>query len=374
MKTLIKWPGGKTSEIEKIETLIPKHNRYIEPFFGGGALFFHLTPASAEINDISESLIQFYRLVQQQDKYFYSLLCSYQNSFSNLVNIFSSESGCLCDMFFKFKNKKISSKELKMSLRDLICSHSNKIESSFSENLVLNNDEFYNSLCEMANDKFARTLKHYNNTPFSYEDLRENLVTGFTNGYYMYFRKIYNDLNLKKLEHSAAYQAANFYFIREYCYGSMFRCNAKGEFNVAYGGVTYNRKDFKAKIENMFNKETSYLFSGTRIHCSDFESFLKKVQPTSKDFIFLDPPYDTEFSTYDSNNFSKFDQERLAFVLRNTDANFLLIIKNTDFIKGLYEPYFNISGFDKKYQCNFAGRNDRNVEHLIITNMASKTA
>ena len=39
MKTIIKWPGGKSREIEKIRNLIPDFDRYIEPFFGGGAVY-----------------------------------------------------------------------------------------------------------------------------------------------------------------------------------------------------------------------------------------------------------------------------------------------------------------------------------------------
>mgnify|MGYP000541494504 FL=1 len=39
MNPLIKWPGGKSREIDKIKPLIPEHKRYVEPFFGGGALF-----------------------------------------------------------------------------------------------------------------------------------------------------------------------------------------------------------------------------------------------------------------------------------------------------------------------------------------------
>lgn len=54
MKPIIKWPGGKSREIDKIESLIPDYKRYVEPFFGGGALFFHLEPKSAAINDISD--------------------------------------------------------------------------------------------------------------------------------------------------------------------------------------------------------------------------------------------------------------------------------------------------------------------------------
>ena len=222
----------------------------------------------------------------------------------------------------------------------------------------------------MVEDKFIRTVANYKKTPFSNEDLIENLLTGFTSGYYMYFRQIFNDLNLGKInDQSIQYKAANFYFIREYCYGSMFRYNSKGEFNIPYGGMSYNRKNMQSKIDAMFNREIETLFSDTEIHCSDFEKFFDNVKLTSNDFMFLDPPYDTDFSDYEGKDFTKFDQERLAYNLRKTAAKFLLVIKNTDFIHKLYEKNFNIVSFDKQYTYNVRSRNDRDVEHLIITNL-----
>ena len=47
----------------------------------------------------------------------------------------------------------------------------------------------------------------------------------------------------------------------------------------------------------------------------------------------------------------------------------MLIIKNTDFIFNLYDGKgFNIQSFDKKYLVSFMNRNDKDVEHLLITN------
>ncbi|MGM9698238.1 MAG: DNA adenine methylase [Prevotella sp.] len=58
---MIKYRGGKAKEIPYIMWNIPRfRGRYIEPFFGGGALFFHLQPREAIINDINEKLIKFY--------------------------------------------------------------------------------------------------------------------------------------------------------------------------------------------------------------------------------------------------------------------------------------------------------------------------
>jgi DNA adenine methylase len=66
MKPLVKYRGGKSNEIPNIERHIPRYKgRYIEPFFGGGALFFHLMPKQAIINDINTKLIAFYKGVKE---------------------------------------------------------------------------------------------------------------------------------------------------------------------------------------------------------------------------------------------------------------------------------------------------------------------
>ena len=168
---------------------------------------------------------------------------------------------------------------------------------------------------------------------------------------------------------SLAYRAANFYFIREYCYGSMFRYNANGEFNIPYGGKSYNKKNMRAKIDHIFCDEVRELFANTELCCMDFGDFFRYIHLTERDFMFLDPPYDTDFSDYEGRAFTKKDQERLAAALRETPARFILVIKNTEFIRSLYEKDFHILSFDKRYTYNVRSRNERCVEHLIITNL-----
>lgn len=61
MKPMIKYRGGKSKEIPHIMWHIPRFKgRYIEPFFGGGALYFYLEPREAIINDINTKLMAFY--------------------------------------------------------------------------------------------------------------------------------------------------------------------------------------------------------------------------------------------------------------------------------------------------------------------------
>jgi len=102
----------------------------------------------------------------------------------------------------------------------------------------------------------------------------------------------------------------------------------------------------------------------------DFEAFLQKYAPQTNDFIFLDPPYDSEFSTYAQNVFDMRDQERLAcYLLETCQARFMLVIKNTGAIFNLYnQKGLTITTFDKKYLVSFQDRNNRDAEHLVITN------
>jgi DNA adenine methylase len=60
MKPIIKYSGGKFKEIKNFRHFIPNsYKTYIEPFFGGGAVFFDLEPEQAIINDLNVGLYKF---------------------------------------------------------------------------------------------------------------------------------------------------------------------------------------------------------------------------------------------------------------------------------------------------------------------------
>lgn len=64
-KTPITYYGGKINLVSTILPLIPDHRVYIEPFFGGGAVFFAKEPSEAEvINDTNNMVINFYEVVK----------------------------------------------------------------------------------------------------------------------------------------------------------------------------------------------------------------------------------------------------------------------------------------------------------------------
>ena len=63
-KPILKWAGGKTQMLNDLLPKVPSsYGRYIEPFFGGGALFFALRPENAIIADSNPELVNMYRQV-----------------------------------------------------------------------------------------------------------------------------------------------------------------------------------------------------------------------------------------------------------------------------------------------------------------------
>lgn len=67
MKPMIKYRGGKSKEIAHFINNMPKdYSRYIEPFFGGGALYFYLQPDKAIVNDVNFRLYSFYKEMQEE--------------------------------------------------------------------------------------------------------------------------------------------------------------------------------------------------------------------------------------------------------------------------------------------------------------------
>lgn len=370
LKPIIKWTGGKYNEFAFFSDYIPVFDRYIEPFFGGGGVFFALQPnVTSLINDKSEDLINFYKQIHNPE--FKNELFKYAD-FWEEMGVVHNEMWDSCSTYFiNFIKGKIEyhkfNERFQFSLFELTKS-----------NLILNHLEFIinpvlfkETVISSIADKAKRIKKIYEKDyqSFNQKNFKDHFETGLKSGAYLFFRRILNLSYHQSTLLEPPKSAANWYFVRELCYGSMFRFNAKGEFNIPYGGIAYNRKNFRKKAKNIINLSTSDLFKSVVIYNLDFENFLKNIELKATDFIFLDPPYDSEFSEYDQNAFTKNDQQRLASFLINCNSRWMMVIKETDFIRTLYtQPNVNIITFDKKYTYNVRGRNDRAVRHLIIRN------
>ncbi len=63
-KPFVKWAGGKRQLVNiLLENAPVSFNRYLEPFIGGGALFFNIMPDNGIISDINPELINAYKVI-----------------------------------------------------------------------------------------------------------------------------------------------------------------------------------------------------------------------------------------------------------------------------------------------------------------------
>jgi len=76
----LKWAGGKRQLISQMFKYFPKnYHKYIEPFIGGGAVFFYLGPKFSIIIDINKELINCYEVIKNNAKELIELLKTHKN-------------------------------------------------------------------------------------------------------------------------------------------------------------------------------------------------------------------------------------------------------------------------------------------------------
>ncbi len=370
LSPILKWAGGKEQELKYIHPAMPNSfNNYYEPFVGGGAVYFSIKADKLFINDKSYELIDLYNTIKTEDKLFFKIVNKIIYSWNLLEKIVDNNSKEFIDFYLKFSNNKIDELNVKNWIFEFVTKHSQEFNSMLETNFNINLENFTKEINKNLISKIKRMKKiESERGKLPDKDILDNVESAFKSAFYMHFRHLYN--NIKKYNINKSKEVAIFFFIRNFAYSGMFRYNKNGDFNVPYGGIAYNRKNLAKKLEYLQSYELVSHLLNSKIDNLDFEEFFIKNRPKKDDFIFLDPPYDSEFSTYAKNEFTKDDQSRLAnYLINDCKAKWMMIIKNTDFIFNLYDKQnINITVFDKKYMVSFQNRNDRDAKHLLIRN------
>ena len=87
-KPILKWAGGKTQLLGELCAKVPpRYGKYIEPFFGGGALFFALAPKRAVLADSNPELINMYRAVAADAEQVIAHLEQYENTSEHFYEV-----------------------------------------------------------------------------------------------------------------------------------------------------------------------------------------------------------------------------------------------------------------------------------------------
>ena len=275
-KPFVKWAGGKRQIIDKLKKLVPEEfNTYYEPFVGGGALLFELSPKNAVINDSNKELMNVFNCIKDENKF------------------------------------------------TKMCHELNHYEASHSE-------EFYYDIRNKDRDKAK-----FNRMP----DYK---------------------------------RAARTIYLNKACFNGLYRVNSKNEFNVPF-----NKKDKVNTYDgqNLGIIHSYFNFNNIVMTSIDFEESVKDAK--KGDFIYFDPPYDSETSTFNSyteDGFGKDEQRRLAKVykeLADKGCYVMLSNHNTTLVNELYKDY-NIHVIEAKRNINSNGKKRGKVEEVIITNYENK--
>lgn len=367
---IIKWAGGKERELKHLVPFFPeKINNYYEPFVGGGSVYVSINANKLFINDKSSELINLYNIIKSNDLVFFNLINKMVNDWLLIKKIILINENEFINLYSEFTNGIFNEYKATIFIDNIIKNNQVFIDNIFCNNLNVYSNHFIKEIKKNFVSKLQRMcMIESKKGKMVNQDIIDNIESSIKSAYYMHIRFLYNNTEKFKINHSTS--TALFFFIRNFAYSGMFRYNKNGDFNVPYGGIGYNNKDLSKKINYFQSKELNNYLQQTEIFNLDFEDFLKSFDITESDFVFLDPPYDTEFSTYAKNEFNKNDQIRLAnFLINESKSKWLLVIKNTDFIFNLYnKTNININKFDKKYQVSFQNRNNKEAEHLVIRN------
>lgn len=271
-RPFVKWAGGKRQIIDKLKKYVPEEfGTYYEPFVGGGALLFELSPSVAVINDSNEELMNVYNVLCNEEKF--KKMCSVLNTY---------EAKHSEEFFYDIRNKD-------------------------------RNKNTYNRLADYT--RAARTI-----------------------------------------------------YLNKACFNGLYRVNSKNEFNVPFG------KKLKVNTydgSNLIVVSNYLTINDVKIFCVDFEEAVSTAK--KGDFVYFDPPYDSDtqtFNSYTETGFDKDEQRRLAKVFKELDSRGVYVMlsnHNTVLVNELYGNY-NIHIIEAKRAINANGKKRGKIEEVIITN------
>ena len=271
-RPFVKWAGGKRQIIDKLKKYVPEEfGTYYEPFVGGGALLFELSPSVAVINDSNDELMNVYNVLCNEEKF--KKMCSVLNTY---------EAKHSEEFFYDIRNKD-------------------------------RNKNTYNRLADYT--RAARTI-----------------------------------------------------YLNKACFNGLYRVNSKNEFNVPFG------KKLKVNTydgSNLIVVSNYLTINDVKILCVDFEEAVSTAK--KGDFVYFDPPYDSDtqtFNSYTETGFDKDEQRRLAKVFKELDSKGVYVMlsnHNTVLVNELYGNY-NIHIIEAKRAINANGKKRGKIEEVIITN------
>jgi DNA adenine methylase len=221
------------------------------------------------------------------------------------------------------------------------------LNTSANQYLLNDIDSYMIKLHDFLIESSCKQQKFWNDLKFSIEkynlsatfmgrDVPPEYREKFVKTYFARYNKeayieMRNDFNKKKDNMMLLY------LLLIYGFNRTLRFNLKGDFNIPVGNVDFNKNVVNA-LDSYFEYVTGKDIS---LFNMDFQDFVEIVEPTSQDFVYLDPPYLITFSEY--NKLWKEDSEMrlIDFLDRLNSRNIRFAVSNVLWHRKRYNGTFN---------------------------------
>ena len=232
-------------------------------------------------------------------------------------------------------------------------------------------------LCKAANKQtsfFARIediIKEYG-LSYSYKEdnIPAELKREYKKTYFAKYNKVAYEQMRIDFNESSKDDMAVLYLLLIYGFNRMLRFNKSGDFNLPVGNVDFN-SNVASALEDYFQEVKN---KKPKWYNLDYKVFLKKLQLSENDFIYLDPPYLITFSEYNKLWNEQDEIELLRLLDELNERNIRFAISNVTHYKDRQNDIF--IEWAQKYhihsiKSNYISYHDNSIKQfneVLITN------
>jgi DNA adenine methylase len=175
---------------------------------------------------------------------------------------------------------------------------------------------------------------------------------------YYQHRERFNQL-VRNQQTKSSEAAQLFYYLNRTCFNGLCRFNQSGEFNVPFG--TYSTINYETNFDRYIGALKFWDFTNLDVAGLSF---------APGDFVYADPPYDVEFTSYSAGGFSWNDQVRTAELLAEHNGPVVISNQATSRVVALYKSLgFELTYLDAPRRISCTGDRSTAKEVLATRNI-----
>ena len=306
LSPFLKWPGGKTLELQSIAAAAPTlSGRFIDPFVGGGSVLL-ATPAAvpARANDACRDLVEIYSRAAAGDRAFRATVDALAGAWDRLADFDAAYADLAVAEAGPPNAADVCDRPPGRALQPRPGANRARAPAAFGERTAAE-----------LRAKFGRIrrLEARRGTLSTRGSAGQRRGRGPGVALHGGPRSIQRATAGRPMGRRPApptsFSCASSRMPR--CSGSTAATSSTCP--TAGSATTASRSTDKARL--LFGEPMLARLATTEFHSEDFEPFLAGCDPATDDFVFVDPPYDSDFSAYDNRAFGAADQVRLEGVL-----------------------------------------------------------